>query len=274
MPRRARGGFTLTELLIVMGIVAILIGLLLPAVRRVRGPAERTQCMNNLKQVILALDNYAAVHGTVGPMPADRANLPAELWFPSGCMGTGSNPEDRLSWMVAILPYLDQESLFKRFDPANGYAGNLAATQIRLDTFVCPAAGQAVYDSPVTTYIAMAGIGQGAAEQPANAAGNGFMGYDRQTSFAMIKDGTSNTIALMETRSGIGPWARGGASTLRGFDPADLPLFGDNRPFGGHSIGMVTAFVDGSVRTIPPSIDPKIFASLITIAGGETVELD
>ena len=60
------------------------------------------------------------------------------------------------------------------------------------------------------------------------------MGYDRLTSLAMIKDGTSNTIALMETRFDLGPWARGGASTLRGFDPADVPLYGDQRPFGGH----------------------------------------
>jgi hypothetical protein len=61
----------------------------------------------------------------------------------------------------------------------------------------------------------------------AGAAGNGFMGYDRLTSMSMIKDGTSNTIALMEIRFGRGPWARGGSSTLRAFDPADLPLQGE-----------------------------------------------
>ena len=100
------------------------------------------------------------------------------------------------------------------------------------------------------------------------------MGYDRLTSLAMIKDGTSNTIALMETRSGLGPWARGGSSTLRGFDPADVPLHGDQRPFGGHQGGMNAAMADGSVRFIRSSIDPKKLAAAITIAGGEPVDLD
>jgi len=126
----------------------------------------------------------------------------------------------------------------------------------------------------VTDYVAMSGIGHDAAKQPAGAAGNGFMGYDRLTSMTMIKDGTSNTIALMETRFGLGSWARGGASTLRGFDPADVPLHGDQRPFGGHSGGMLAAMADGSVRFLPSSIDPKKLAAAITIDGGELVDLD
>jgi prepilin-type processing-associated H-X9-DG protein len=130
----------------------------------------------------------------------------------------------------------------------------------------------------------MSGIGHDAAWQPAGAAGNGFMGYDRLTSMTMIEDGASNTIALMETQFGIGPWARGGSSTLRGFDPADLPLYGDGRPFGGHAadkrlfggqpIGMNAAMADGSVRFLRSSIDPKSLAAAITIAGGEPVDLD
>ena len=100
------------------------------------------------------------------------------------------------------------------------------------------------------------------------------MGYDRLTSVAMIQDGTSNTIALMETRFGLGPWARGGSSTLRGFDPADVPLYGEQRPFGGHSGGMHAAMADGSVRFIRSSIEPQKLAAAITIAGGEPFDLD
>jgi hypothetical protein len=100
------------------------------------------------------------------------------------------------------------------------------------------------------------------------------MGYDRLTSTAMIKDGTSHTIALMETRSGLGPWARGGASNVRGLGPADVPLHGDGRPFGGHPDVMPAAMADGSVRFIRPSVEPNKLAAAITIAGGEPFNLD
>jgi prepilin-type processing-associated H-X9-DG protein len=120
----------------------------------------------------------------------------------------------------------------------------------------------------------MAGVGGDAPGRPAGAPGVGFMGYGRATSPAAIKDGTSNTVALVETRSGLGPWARGGNSTLRGFDPADLPLHGDGRPFGGHAAGMNAAMADGSVRFLRASLDPHNLAAAITIAGGESVNLE
>jgi hypothetical protein len=176
--------------------------------------------------------------------------------------------------MVALLPYLEQDALAKQIDVEKGYAGNLSAAQTRIRTFLCPAATEAAAVDALTHYVAMAGIGPDAAGQPAGAAGNGFMGYDRLTSVAMIKDGTSNTIALMETRFGLGPWARGGASNVRGFDPTDVPLHGDGRPFGGHPGVMLATMADGAVRSIRPSIEPRKLAAAITIAGGEPVDLD
>jgi prepilin-type processing-associated H-X9-DG protein len=176
--------------------------------------------------------------------------------------------------MVALLPYLEQDSLYRQIDLEKGYAGNLPAVQTSIRTFMCPAAKDTAMADALTHYVAMSGIGLDAATQPAGASGNGFMGYDRQTSLSMIKDGTSNTIALMETHSGLGPWARGGSSNLRGFDPADVPLFGDQRPFGGHPNGINAAMADGSVRFISSSIDPSKLAAAITIDGGELVDLD
>jgi hypothetical protein len=170
------------------------------------------------------------------------------------------------------LPYIDQDQLFNQFDLKKGYGGNPSAAGTRIKTFLCPAAKETA--DAVTYYVAMAGIGHDAARRPAGAPGIGFMGYDRVTSLATIIDGESNTIALMETRSGLGPWARGGASTLRGYDPDDLPLFGDGRQFGGHDAGSYAAMVDGSVRFLPSTIDPKKLAAAITIAGAEpTVDL-
>jgi prepilin-type N-terminal cleavage/methylation domain-containing protein/prepilin-type processing-associated H-X9-DG protein len=283
MFRSTRHGFTLMELLIVLFIVALIFALLLPNVRRVRGAAARAQCQNNLKQLVLALHIY---HDTGRPTPFPSTvspNSPKVEAFPPGCFGSGSNPEDRLSWMVVLLPYLEQDPLYRQFDLEKGYAANLPAAQKSLKMFLCPTSHEATTGDAVSCYVAMSGIGPDAAKQPAGAPGNGFMGYDRVTSINMIKDGTSNTIALMETRVGLGPWASGGPSTLRGFDPADVPPIGDNRPFGGHREsrtfgkhydGANAAMADGSVRFIPSTVDAKKLAAAITITGGEPIDLD
>jgi prepilin-type processing-associated H-X9-DG protein len=242
---------------------------MLPAVRRVREPAERMRCANNLRQLILALHNYSDSHPSTGSSATSDSQ-----GFPPGCMGPGATPEERLSWMVALLPYLEQDSLYRQIDLEKGYAENLPAVQTSIRIFLCAEPKASARADAVTHYVAMSGIGLDAATQPAGVSGNGFMGYDRLTSWSMIKDGTSNTIALMETRFGLGPWARGGSSNLRGFDPADLPLYGDQRPFGGHPNGMNAAMADGSVRFIPSSIDPRKLAAAITIDGGEPFDLE
>jgi prepilin-type N-terminal cleavage/methylation domain-containing protein len=274
MSRSTRNGFTLTELLVVIAIIAILIALLLPATRRVREPAQRAQCQNNLKQLMLAMHNFESTGRPASLPSTGHSDSPTGHLFPPGCFGPGATPEERLSWVVALLPYIEQQSLYNQFDLEKGYAGNLPAAQTRIKTLLCPALQDVAAGDAVTPYLAMSGIGHEAAGQQAGAAGNGFMGYDRLTSAAMIIDGSSNTIALMETRFGLGPWARGGSSTLRGFDPADVPLHGDQRPFGGHPGIMPAAMVDGSVRFLSSSIDPKKLAAAITIDGGELVDLD
>jgi prepilin-type processing-associated H-X9-DG protein len=175
--------------------------------------------------------------------------------------------------MVALLPYLEQDRLYRQIDVEKGYAGNLPAVQASVPAFLCPSKEAATADA-VTHYVAMAGIGLDAATRPAGAPGNGFMGYDRLTSWSMIKDGRSNTIALLETRSGLGSWARGGSSNLRGFDPTQEPVFGDQGQFGGHTGGMNAAFADGSVHFISFSIGSSALAAMITIDGGERFDLD
>jgi hypothetical protein len=226
----------------------------------------RTQCQNNLKNLMLAFHTYQSVGSS-----AASSSRP----FPTGCIGPGAIPEERLSWMVALLPYVEQDYLYRKFDLEKGYEGNLSASQVSFTIFHCPLPEGDTLRDPVTSYVAMSGIGLNSATRPEGAPGNGYMGYDRLTSPAMIKDGMSNTIALMETNAGLGPWARGGPSTVRGLDPADVPVCGMQRPFGGRHTGIANAaMADGAVRPINISIDPQKLAGAITIDGGEPFNLD
>src|SRR5437870_6348487 len=93
-----RSAFTLIELLVVIAIIAILIALLVPAVQKVREAAARAQCANNLKQLAVGLHNYHDV----------RKSFPA-------CPPSNGNPS--LGWTTFVLPYIEQEPLFKMADP-------------------------------------------------------------------------------------------------------------------------------------------------------------
>jgi len=147
--RRTRG-FTLIEVLVVIAILAILIGLLLPAVQQTREAARRMQCQNNLKQVGLALHNYHDVHGLLPPAsiwsgrgePNGGGLLPLGA-FDRVAMGISPGTEpDRLhsSWVIALLPYLDQTTLLNTFDlnqPVDA-AANATARGTALGVMRCP----------------------------------------------------------------------------------------------------------------------------------------
>ncbi|WP_246128198.1 DUF1559 domain-containing protein [Planctopirus ephydatiae] len=130
-----RHGFTLIELLVVIAIIAILIALLLPAVQQAREAARRTQCRNNIKQLGLAIHNY---HDTFQAFPGNITN---------GAYDTSTRSR---SWLVAILPYIDQGPLYNTIDfsasLANSttsplptpYTPNTIAAMSVLPAFLCP----------------------------------------------------------------------------------------------------------------------------------------
>jgi prepilin-type N-terminal cleavage/methylation domain-containing protein len=119
-------GFTLVELLVVIAIIGVLVALLLPAVQAARESARRTQCANNLKQIGLAIHNF---EDTFKMLPPTHINT--------------SSVTKGMSWMVVILPYLEQQNLYELFDPAATYdtAPNPAAMAM-------PAASLKVYQCP------------------------------------------------------------------------------------------------------------------------------
>lgn len=272
MSRSNRAGLSLVEVLVVVGILGILIGLMLPATRRVGEASYRARCMNNLRQLTLALHMYHEMGSQAYDPAIGFPDSPAERFFPPGCVGPGAVPRERLSWLAALLPCVEQEALYKTLNFEEGYAANRPAVETRLNMFHCPSSQESAAGA-LTNYVAPSGIGKDAAAQPAGAQGNGFMGYDRQTSLTMINDGASNTIALMETTVDLGPWARGGTATVRGFD-ADAWQHDVPRPFGAHPNAMLVAMADGSVRTVSYNIDPRMLAAALTSAGGEIVDLD
>ena len=102
--RRRRPAFTLIELLVVISIIAVLIALLLPAVQAAREAARRAQCVNNLKQIGLALFNYENSIGAFPPGYIDYQNNP--IYTPDLDMGPG------WGWAAMLLPFLEQQPLY------------------------------------------------------------------------------------------------------------------------------------------------------------------
>src|SRR5262249_44592127 len=119
MPRRA---FTLIELLVVIAIIAILIGLLLPAVQRVREAASRTKCQSQLKQIALAAHNYHDVNGR----------------FPPGVEQGSATALRYSSLFVELLPYIEQDPLYKQWDFANAGANGAGRAATIIKTYTCP----------------------------------------------------------------------------------------------------------------------------------------
>jgi prepilin-type processing-associated H-X9-DG protein len=210
----------------------MLVGLLLPAVQAAREAARRTQAANHLKQIGLALHNYHAVHGHFPP-PAI----------------TDENGRPLLSWRVAILPYLESRDLHDRFrldEPWDSDHNRRLIDQMPglfSDASVPVPPGQTVFQMVTGEAIGL---------QPQG-----------PTRLAELTDGTSNTVLVVETdQADAVPWTA----------PRDVDI-DLNTPLAkmghSHSGGFQVLFADGSVRFISHNIDPQLFRSLLTRAGGE-----
>ncbi|MEM8865214.1 MAG: DUF1559 domain-containing protein [Planctomycetota bacterium] len=267
-----RGAFTLVELLVVIAIIGILISLLLPAVQAAREAARRTSCLNNLTQLGLALHNYEFTHET----------LPAGVTNPTGPIR--SEPEGiHVSWIVKILPFIEERAMYERFDQEAGvYAdANAKLRALEINCLVCPSDWGAVLNEEETiarsTYVGC----HHDEEAPIDSDNRGLLFLNSAVRHLDILDGSSRTLMLSEALTdpeGLG-WASGTRATLRNTStindelakqlrgrgvetPPTLPSSFVGGLSSAHPAVVNCTFADGSCRAIRDDIDAKVLRQI------------
>lgn len=193
--------------------------------------------------------------------------------FPAGAAGAQLlPPETRLSWLATLLPYYDHLDWHEQlnFGRAWNDAANQRVTRRPFELVVNPSLGPATTKAgfPISHYVGVAGMGGDAANLEASDPRAGVFGFRPRPRRDQIPDGASHTIALAGVQKQLGPWASGGAATVRGF--TRQPYIHGPDGFGsGQPDGMVVGMADGSVRFLSKDIDPAVLALLVTANGGE-----
>lgn len=291
-----RRGFTLIELLVVIAIIAILIALLVPAVQKVRDAAARTQCINNLKQIGLAMHGYHDANKFLPPGGGDPG---------------GENPAKRafyFSWPFHILPHIDQTPLYSLAPTdqfadittlATGTAILKSLDETPVPAYYCPVrrTPRLYHGDAVTDYGGNAGTDFN----------NGVIIRNNSPTYFKLKlvgitDGTSNTLMVGERRinmttinggdtydnepcvrpaSDCDTLRRAQASGTTWLAPAKDITDTNTNYFGGggicqfgssHHNGMHGVLADGSVRSISYSINPTNFKNLCQRNDGAPVD--
>lgn len=289
---RSRLGFTLIELLVVIAIIAVLIGLLLPAVQKVRSAAARLKCLNNLKQIGLAMHNF---HDASGKFPP--ANSPT---FNSA-----------FTW---ILPFVEQENIRNRYnvDLPPTTPPNDVLVRLPIAIYICPEmqlppGPEAAYTSHYASYAVCVGSNDAWLPPPDNGAivrlnaTSDPTPVSKPTRLADIRDGTSNTFLVGEMgyqladytfrsgpfagqpRGGNTSWAWGYTSysigstkvMMNSIDPASASLLDRLAAFRSDHIGGCNfLFCDGSARFIMQTIPLATYQALSTRQGREPISGD
>lgn len=283
---KRRTGFTLIELLVVIAIIAILIALLLPAVQQAREAARRSSCKNNLKQMGLAIHNYHDAHGCF-PMNAKAI--------------TGTNG---FSWIVGILPFLDQAPLYNQFNfdltliqNTTGSPTNREVLNTPLATVICPSDPTTAFRTDLAISWANP-VSNGALPRAAavtcysgtvGTVWGGALGLFerdpvRPLRFRDITDGTSNVLMVGERSPSWSPWAAWGSANGVWLKPnttinaivREVGYVPDSQEIGGvrygasswHVGGVHFLLADGSVRFLSENMDFAAYSQLSNFGDG------
>jgi prepilin-type processing-associated H-X9-DG protein len=290
------GAITLIELLVVIAIFTVLVGLLLPAVQKIRESAARATCANNLKQVGLALHAY---HDAKSGLP------------PGISLDGGRSPQPFLSWNARILPYLERQALWSEIERAFAQSRSFYDVPPHVHrstvvaTYACPSDGRTLAPSTklgtatVVAFTSYLGISGTFAART-----DGVLFADSAIRMADIRDGTSSTLLVGERPpspderlgwwyAGTGTDDKGSAEMLLGvvdynyyrhtyhscdfgpyaYGPGDLNNDCDTFHYWSlHPGGAQFVFCDGSVRFLAYSAN-SILLALATRAGNEAVTL-
>lgn len=253
-------------------LLAVVGGLfVLSYIPKMRLRANMEASKNNLRDLGL----FAALHANPDPK-RDASKFPTQI-PPGTIVLPDVAPENRLSWVVPVMPLLDQRKnpvveLFPRIDQLQGWTAppNQEAGQTRLVVLLCPEnPPDARPDgAAVTSYVGVGGVGLDAAALPLGSPRSGAFRYDGPTSFDRITDGISQTLLFAETRNEVGPWLRGGPATVRGlYDTTGAPPVVGGQLGGYFPAGTHVSLCDGSVRLFTPQTSPQVLLGFATIAG-------
>jgi len=265
MHQRIRQAMTLIEVLVATAIMGALVAIALPAVQMAREAARRTQCQNNLRELGGALASFETTHG----------HLPA---------GRDAHNRWQHSWATAILPQLEQNDLFQRYDYARAWndPANEPVVQASLAVFRCPSAigkwnGKTDYGGNYGS--GLTGLRAGFQEGRAWEAGTfppihvPLRGKFRRAAVRMgeVTDGTSQTLLVVEvadrpSKQG-GMWANG--HNCLAHDNGGVNNRSSQEIFSRHPGGAGGLMADGSVRFLAESIEAVVVGALCTRAAGE-----